>query len=520
MIQIHYIEDNPVDQHAFLREIEKQSLAYKTTISSSLKEARMNSSVYDLILCDFFLPDGTILDIISDLVKDGTPVIVITGQADMSNAIAAMKRGARDYLVKDMKHQYLKMLPIQIENLLNNRKTEQERSWLSTIFYSVAETISFGMYLYEPVSDRVVYYNSAFLSIWDIPEGMYNSDKPLTHSEFWQKVTSRGGYEPSDLSICPIGQSDNPCFHPNGEITVRENKTIRFVTRRVLYEPGISPCYVSFFEDITELSRARESLYQYSQELESMNATLDQRVQERTLQVELLMKKKNEMMINIGHDLRTPLTPLIAILPHLRDQESDPEKLRLLSMLCEGAAKLHSLTEAALKIAHLGMGLPLFEGSSHDCLCNLREYMLTQTNRYLTDITNKDLSVVNDTPDDITFFFKPTQLRLILDNLIHNAIQYSNIGGTISLHGGFDGDSIWFCISDTGVGLKPNDASRIFDDFYKVDSARKNLYTHGVGLSVVKKLVILNNGHITVTSDGPGKGSRFCVSLPDCTRNG
>jgi response regulator of citrate/malate metabolism len=102
MIRIHYIEDNPIDQQAFLREIDKKLLPYITDISSSLFEARKKSSSYDLILCDYFLPDGTILDILPELVKDGTPVIVVTCQADMINAISSMKLGAKDYLIKDL----------------------------------------------------------------------------------------------------------------------------------------------------------------------------------------------------------------------------------------------------------------------------------------------------------------------------------------------------------------------------------------------------------------------------------
>ncbi len=514
MIRIHYIEDNPVDQHAFIREVEKKSLPYLIDFSSSLSDAQKKDTVYDLILCDYFLPDGTILDIISDLIKDETPVIVVTGQADITNAISALKLGAKDYLIKDLDRQYLSILPTQIEILLKNRQIEVERRWMSTLLYSFAETTPFGIYLYEPETDRVIYWNAAFLTIWEIPDATRFSGDHLTHSTICHHISDRIESRFAEVPIFPTKKTNYSRYQADGEARVRENKTIRFLTSRVQYEPGPSPCFVSVFEDTSELSRARESLYQYSLELESITATLDQRVQERNLQIDLLMRKTNEMIVNIGHDLRTPLTPLIALLPFLRDHESDPEKQRLLSVLCDGATKIRSLADAALHVGCLEDGSYQDEENRDSCLCDLREAMISIITGYLPAIEKRELQVSNKTPEDIKIFINPTHLRLILDNLIHNAIQYSHRGGLIVLHGGNDSDSIWFCVSDSGIGLTPEDTSRIFDEFYKVDSARNNLQAHGLGLTVVKKLVILNSGHITVKSAGLGKGSRFSVSLP------
>jgi len=430
-----------------------------------------------------------------------------------------MKLGAKDYLIKDLDRHYLGMLPIQIENIINNRNLEKERKWLSALFNSIAETIHFGMYLYEPLTEKVVYYNPSFLTIWDVPDELCTSGSKVTHSELWGGITGRDGYESTDLTVFPNCETDYTQFQSQGEIRLKGNKTIRFFTGRVLYEPGISPCFVSFFEDTSELSQAYESLYQYNLELESLNVTLDQRVQERTRMIELLMQKKNEMIINIGHDLRTPLTPLIGLLPHLRDMESDSEKQKILSIILDGAMKIHSLAESALKIGNLIDESTPEEKRSDESICNLRDIMIKVISRYLPDIEKKELQIVNITPDDVIFLFRPAHLRMILDNLVHNAIYYTNKRGSISLCGGIDEDSIWFCISDTGIGLTSYDTSRIFDDFYKVDSARNNLQTHGIGLSVVKKLVIMNNGHITVMSEGLGKGSKFCISFPGNSKN-
>ncbi len=130
-------------------------------------------------------------------------------------------------------------------------------------------------------------------------------------------------------------------------------------------------------------------------------------------------------------------------------------------------------------------------------------------------ISTKELSIRNTIQPGMLIMIKQNHLHLILEKLINNALQFTEPGGTITLHGGKDRHCTWFCVSDTGIGLTHEDSSRIFDEFYKADPSRSNLQSHGLGLSVVRKLVLLNHGHITVKSEGLGMGTRFCVSLPD-----
>lgn len=512
MIRIHYIEDNLVDQHALIREIDKKELPYTVEFSSSIAEARRKKDRFDVILCDYYLPDGTILNLLPDLVQDHTPIVVLTGLADLNNAVSALKLGAKDYLVKDPSRQYLSLLPIQIENLLRSQAVEEERRWLSALFLSIAETIPFGLYLYEPESDRIVYHNDAFDTIWQISK-YQGTDALKTHTDVCRLVNDCITDQSVKVNIFPSDNLVDSPFESEGEIRVCGDRTIKFFTLLVPCRHQNASCYVSICNDISELSKVRESLYQYSQELERANATLDQRVRERTRQIIDLMQKKDEMIVSIGHDLRTPLTPLVALLPLLHDHETDPLKKNQLAILCDGARKIRALADAAYRVGYMGTGSPGIGGDKVTA-CNLRKIADAILFSHLPVIDDKMLSVSNTIPESITIQITPVHLHQILDNLIRNAIQYTNPGGTITLHGGLDPGRVWFCISDTGIGLTSDDSSRIFDEFYKVDAARNNLETHGLGLAEVKKLVLLNHGHITVKSHGPGTGSRFCINLP------
>lgn len=515
MIRIHYIEDNPIDQHALTREVRKQSLPYLMDFSSSLAEARTKSHEYDLILCDYFLSDGTILDILPALTNGDTPVIVVTGQADLTNAVTALKLGAKDYLVKDPARQYLSLLPIQIDNLLRQRQIERDRRWLSTLFSSMRDAIPFGVYLYEPFTGKVVYANKAFSNLWNIPEEKRINEAETTHQVLSEHIFSMVDPRSDGIHIFPHHNSENEVFRATGEVRIRGSKTFRYYTDRIPFDAGMPACYVSIFEDTTELSRARDAILQYSRELESLNTTLDQRVHDRTRQIEELMRKKDELIVSIGHDLRTPLTPLVALLPYLRDNESDPDKKRILAILNEGTIKIRSLVEKTLIMGSFSDQGVEPDESSDAVSCDLNSMVADIIRAYLPDIESKRFQVLSTIPAGMQVFMKHTHLHMILDNLIKNAFRFTGPDGIITLHGGSDRESSWFCISDTGIGLTAEDASSIFDEFYKADLSRNDLHSHGLGLSVVRKLVLLNNGHITVKSAGLGMGSRFCVSFPE-----
>ncbi len=123
---IIYIEDDKLDQMSFSSFIEEYKLNYDYTIASSLKDAKklLNSKHYDLALIDFKLKDGTAFDVIEKI--EGVPFIILTGAGDEVIATQAMKRGAYDYIIKDLKGSYLKSLPMIIENTIKRKHMEEE----------------------------------------------------------------------------------------------------------------------------------------------------------------------------------------------------------------------------------------------------------------------------------------------------------------------------------------------------------------------------------------------------------
>lgn len=139
MLHLLLIEDDLIDQKNFQRLVEHDALPYQYKIASRLEEAAqlLKENNFDVILADYMLGDGTIMDIFP--LVENTPIIVITGIGSEEIAVEAMKAGAYDYLTKDQHRHYLKMLPIHIENVLSRWQTEQIAQAQKQIMAATAE---------------------------------------------------------------------------------------------------------------------------------------------------------------------------------------------------------------------------------------------------------------------------------------------------------------------------------------------------------------------------------------------
>jgi signal transduction histidine kinase len=125
-VQVLVVEDDPVDQMAFQRLVKQENLPYDYVIADSTQAAReiLSKQPFDIVLLDYYLGDGTGFDLI-DFIGD-KPLIFISGSEDTDSAVRAMKAGAYDYVIKDIHREYLKILPITIDNALKRWRTEQQ----------------------------------------------------------------------------------------------------------------------------------------------------------------------------------------------------------------------------------------------------------------------------------------------------------------------------------------------------------------------------------------------------------
>ena len=189
--KILFIEDNKVDQMAFMRMLKDKGLPYDCTVAGSVSEAQsiLGSQKFDIVIADYMLGDGTVFDILASVAD--APVVLVTGAGDEEIAVKAWKAGAYDYLIKDVERNYLKALPITVENAIKHRKTEEKLQLLSAGIMSTEDSI----YITDS-NDRIIFVNKAFCETYGYKqEDVIGKEDSILWAE-----------KPSDNSITAVSQ--------------------------------------------------------------------------------------------------------------------------------------------------------------------------------------------------------------------------------------------------------------------------------------------------------------------------
>lgn len=163
--KILLIEDDKLDRMAFKRMLEEEELPYDCTVAGSVSEARdiLSSGRFDVVISDYSLGDGTAFDII-DLALN-TPIILVTGVGNEEIATKAWKAGAYDYLIKDHEQNYLKTVPITIENAVKHKRMESRLRLLSHAVVSTDDCV----YITD-LEDKITFVNRAFCETYGYEE--------------------------------------------------------------------------------------------------------------------------------------------------------------------------------------------------------------------------------------------------------------------------------------------------------------------------------------------------------------
>lgn len=163
--KILLIEDNTLDQMAFKRFVENNAIPYDCTVSGSVSEAKqmLSANQFDIIISDHSLGDGTALDILE--LAGSTPVVVVTGAGDEETAVKAWKAGAYDYLVKDINQNYLKAIPITVENAIRHKLIEKKLQLLSGAVMSTEDSV----YITD-MQGSIIFVNKAFCTTYGYKE--------------------------------------------------------------------------------------------------------------------------------------------------------------------------------------------------------------------------------------------------------------------------------------------------------------------------------------------------------------
>ena len=239
---------------------------------------------------------------------------------------------------------------------------------------------------------------------------------------------------------------------------------------------------------------------------EQLARELDARVAERTKELTAETEARKSMMLNIFHDLRSPL---FAVSGGLETLESAPEALpALLPALRQRIEFLRRLTEDLFLAAKLEQKQILL--NEDRAALNEEAAAVCAACRSEADQKGVELHVSADTP--LPVWGDSVRLQQIIQNLVTNAIHYTPAGGSIHVDCCAEDETACVSVQDTGCGIAPEDQSAVFDRYFHTTADKKHDST-GLGLTIAQELAHLHHGEITLQSE-VGKGSIFTLRLP------
>jgi signal transduction histidine kinase len=240
------------------------------------------------------------------------------------------------------------------------------------------------------------------------------------------------------------------------------------------------------------------------------NARLVGALQEANVRLGALDRLKSDFIAIASHELRTPLSLILLYAAMLREQMGEAAGPQLDAVL-RASARLKNIIETMLNLRYLETGEMALELTRFD----LRGVVREECEDYQEHAETEELVLMADLPDEeVLIQADKEQVRVVLDNLISNAVRFTPTGGRVQVTLCRQHDEVEISVADTGLGIKPKDLEQIFDRFYQVeDHMTRRHGGMGLGLSIVKGLVELHGGRVWAEST-PGQGSRFVVMLP------
>jgi signal transduction histidine kinase len=245
-----------------------------------------------------------------------------------------------------------------------------------------------------------------------------------------------------------------------------------------------------------------------------LNKDLEQQIIERTVEINRLLLNKTKFIDNLIHDLATPITPLLALLPMIKEEVQEHKLRDIVDICLRNTTYLKNLVVHAQKFAELSSPCSEF----YLRRTNLLKIVNELQKKYMDIFRECNIDINNNIREDTFIMTEETHLLDVFDHLSANAVNNMPNGGILTINAKpliqKTGQFILISVKDNGIGLSNNESKRLFDEFYKRDKSRHTLKSTGLSLSICKQIVEKHGGRIWAESPGIGKGTTIYFTIP------
>ncbi len=219
---------------------------------------------------------------------------------------------------------------------------------------------------------------------------------------------------------------------------------------------------------------------------------------------------RRDFVANVSHELRTPLTAIKGYAEALIDSADDAEaRQRFLEIIQRHSARMERLVKDLLRLARLDAGQESLDRTPTDVAALLQGVVDD-----LEPVIAERRQAVAVRADGLpSLWLDAAKVHDIVRNLVENAVNYTPAGGAVEVRAAVDDGQLVVQVVDDGPGIPPEDLSRVFERFYRVDKSRGRPGGTGLGLAIVRHLAELHGGTVTAAAP-PGGGAEFTLRLP------